>query len=187
MVDRAVSEFGRLDVFHNNAGIGIMGSVADVTDDDWHRQLNIMIHGSFYGTRAALRVMLPAGGGVIINTASGAGLAAAPGQAAYTTAKHAVVGLTKSTAVDYAAFGIRANAICPGPVLTEAWGAVESGIPGGIDNYQSRLPLRRLGRTDEIASVAAFLASDDASYLSGAVIPVDAGVTAQLALPPLLD
>jgi meso-butanediol dehydrogenase/(S,S)-butanediol dehydrogenase/diacetyl reductase len=185
MVERALEDFGQLDVFHNNAGIGIMGAVADVSDEDWQRQLEIIVNGSFYGTRAALEAMLPAGSGVILNTASGAGLAGSPGQAAYTTAKHAVIGLTKSTAIDYAARGIRANAICPGPVYTEAWGAVESGIPGGLENYEAQLPRRRIGQAAEVAAVAAFLSSDDASYVSGAIIPVDAGVSALLALPAL--
>jgi len=187
MVERALAEFGRLDVFHNNAGIGIMGAAGDVADREWERQMAVIVNGTFYGTRAALRAMLPRGTGVITNTASGAGIAGSPGQAAYTTAKHAVVGLTRSTAIDYASRGIRANAICPGPVRTEAWDAIEANIPGGIDHYQSQLLSGRLARPDEIASVAAFLASDDAGYISGAIIPIDAGATAKLALPALLE
>jgi NAD(P)-dependent dehydrogenase (short-subunit alcohol dehydrogenase family) len=130
--------------------------------------------------------MLDLGGGSIVNTISGAGLNAEPGLAAYTIAKHGLVGLTKATAVDYADRGIRANGVCPGPVHTPAFDLIEDQIPGGLAGYAAKLPSRRLGRPDDVAAVTAFLLSDDAAHVNGAIVAVDAGLSARLATPPLL-
>jgi NAD(P)-dependent dehydrogenase (short-subunit alcohol dehydrogenase family) len=185
-VEVAVATFGRLDGYHNNAGIGVFGRVADLGDDDWRRQIGVVLDGAFYGTRAALGVMLERGGGAIVNTISGAGLLAERGMAGYTVAKHGLVGLTRATAVEYADRGIRANGVCPGPIHTPAFDLIEDQIPGGLAGYGAKLPSGRLGRPEDVAAVTAFLLSDDAVHVNGAIVPVDAGLAARLATPPLL-
>jgi NAD(P)-dependent dehydrogenase (short-subunit alcohol dehydrogenase family) len=185
LVATSVDRFGGLDVLHCNAGIGVFGKVGDLSDADWRQQFAVVVDGAFYCIRAALGVMVPAGRGAIVTTVSGAGLLAEHNMAAYTSAKHALIGLTKATAVEYAEHGIRANAMCPGPVHTPAFDSIDSQIPGGVAGYGAKLPLGRIGTPAEIASLAAFLASDDASYLSGAVIAIDGSLAARLPTPPL--
>jgi len=187
LVRAAVASYGRLDGYHNNAGIGVFGGIADLADEDWRRQIGVVLDGGFYGTRAALGVMLAQGGGSIVNTISGAGLLAEPGLAAYTIAKHGLVGLTKATAVDYAGRGIRSNGVCPGPIHTPAFDLIEDQIPGGLAGYGAKLPSGRLGQPDDVAAVTTFLLSDDAVHVNGAIVAVDAGVSARLATPQLLD
>jgi meso-butanediol dehydrogenase/(S,S)-butanediol dehydrogenase/diacetyl reductase len=185
LVELAVREYGRLDVLHNNAGIGIPAPLHEIRNEDWRLQFAVSVDAAFYATRAALPVMRAAGGGSIINTASGAALAAEPRLGAYTAAKHALLGLTRATAVENAAFGVRANAICPGTVLTPAIQRVAAGIPGGLDAYATAHPQRRLGTAEEVAGLVAFLASDDATHLNGAVIPIDGGISAARAAPAI--
>src|SRR3954454_2242667 len=179
VVDLAVSTFGRLDVLHNNAGYGRADRVAEISDDLLDEMLRVNLFGTLHGTRSALRVMVEQQSGSIINTASTAGFASATDRSAYGAAKAAVIHLTKSTAVENGRFGIRANAICPGPIDTPAFRR----FAPDVDYYAAQLPMRRLGRGEEIAAVAVFLASDESSFVSGAVIPVDGGQTAKLVAP----
>jgi NAD(P)-dependent dehydrogenase (short-subunit alcohol dehydrogenase family) len=183
LVELAVRQHGQLDVLHNNAGVGIPAPLHEIRDEDWRLQFAVSVDAAFYATRAALPIMRASGGGSIINTASGAALAAEPQLGAYTAAKHALLGLTRATAVENAAFGVRANAICPGTILTPAIARVAAGIPGGLDAYASAHPQGRLGTPEEVAGVVAFLASDDAAHLNGAVISIDGGVSAARAAP----
>ncbi len=185
LVATAVEHFGRLDVLHCNAGIGVFGKVGDLSDDDWRRQFAVVVDGAFYCIRAALGVMVPQRSGAIVTTVSGAGLLAEHNMAAYTSAKHALIGLTKATAVEYAEHGIRSNAMCPGPIHTPAFDSIDDQIPGGVAGYGAKLPLGRIGTPAEVASLAVFLASDDASYLSGAVIAIDGSLAARLPTPAL--
>jgi meso-butanediol dehydrogenase/(S,S)-butanediol dehydrogenase/diacetyl reductase len=141
--------------------------------------LRVNLFGTMHGTRAALAVMVPQGSGSIINTASNAALAAAENRASYGAAKAAVVNLTRSTAVEHGRHGIRANAICPGPILTPAF---ERFAPD-LDFYAAQIPMRRLGRPEDVASLALFLASDESSYVSGAVISIDGAMQARLPAP----
>jgi NAD(P)-dependent dehydrogenase (short-subunit alcohol dehydrogenase family) len=181
---RAVAEFGRLDVVYNNAGVNSSGSVVDATEDDWDRCFAVNAKGTFLCSRAAVPYLEQSGGGAIVNQASVAGLVAVPNFAAYCAAKGAVVALTRSMAIDLASRRIRVNAICPGTVYTPLMepmlrargdGDLEAGLAKTVVKY----PIGRLGTPDEIARVALFLASDDASFLTGSIVTADGGMTAQ--------
>jgi NAD(P)-dependent dehydrogenase (short-subunit alcohol dehydrogenase family) len=181
LVAEAARRYGRLDVLHNNAGYGRPGAVAEIDDDAFDEQLRVNLAAVFYGTRAALQIMVAQGSGVIVNTASTAGFAAARDRAAYGAAKAAVLNLTRSTAVENARHGIRANAICPGPIETPAFVRYAP----DLDFYRAQIPMRRLGTADDVAELALFLASDRSSYITGQAIAIDGGMTAGLAAPHL--
>jgi NAD(P)-dependent dehydrogenase (short-subunit alcohol dehydrogenase family) len=183
-VAHAVDELGRLDVLYNNAGVNSAGSVADATEDDWDRCFAINAKGTFLCSRAAVPHIEEAGGGAIVNQGSVAGLVAVPNFAAYCAAKGAVVALTRSMAIDLAGRRIRVNAICPGTVFTPLMepmlrargdGDLEAGLAKTVVKY----PIGRLGTPEEIARVALFLASDEASFLTGSIVTADGGMTAQ--------
>lgn len=179
IVSAAVERYGKLDVLVNNAGIMDRFAGAATTEDDvWRRVLRVNLDGPFYLTRAALRVMVPAGGGSIVNVASAAGIRGAAAGAAYTASKHAVVGLTRNTAYTYAKQGVRANAVAPGGVETNV---MTADIQQHIDQesmaaitpvHQSA---QRTAQPIEQANLIAFLASDAASNVNGAIIPNDGG------------
>lgn len=167
----------------NNAGIdGNLSPLADYTLEDFDRVYAVNTRAVFSGTRHALPVMVARGGGSIINTASVAGLIAFPGLSAYCASKAAVIGLTRSTAVEYGRSGVRCNAICPGVVKTTMLIELEDSHPEVLkdllDTTETTTPLGRLGQPMEIASAAVFLASDESTFLTGAVIPIDGGYTA---------
>jgi NAD(P)-dependent dehydrogenase (short-subunit alcohol dehydrogenase family) len=183
-VARAVGELGRLDVLYNNAGVNSAGSVADATEDDWDRCFAVNAKGTFLCSRAAVPHLEETGGGAIVNQGSVAGLVAVPNFAAYCAAKGAVVALTRSMAIDLAGRRIRVNAICPGTVFTPLMepmlrargdGDLEAGLAKTVVKY----PIGRLGTPEEIARVALFLASDEASFLTGSIVTADGGMTAQ--------
>ena len=179
VVATAVDRYGRLDVLHNNAGYGRPSRVADMTDEELDEMLRVNLHGTLHGTRAALRVMIPQGSGSIINTASTAGQAAASARASYGAAKAAVIHLTQSTAVENGRHGIRANAVCPGPIETPALAR----FAPDLDYYAAQIPMRRLGRPEDVAALALFLASDEAAFVSGQAITIDGAMTARLMAP----
>ncbi len=182
LVREATSRFGRLDVLVNNAAAVIPGPVEAIGDADWRRTQSVTLDGVFHGIRAALPVMAAQGGGSIINIASGAAVAGEPGLGAYGAAKAAVVNLTKTAAVENAARGVRVNTILPGPIETPPLlAAVEA--TGGRAGWERQIPCGRLGRPEEMAAVALFLASDDASYVHGAAIVADGGVAARTNSP----
>jgi 3-oxoacyl-[acyl-carrier protein] reductase len=182
LVDAALAAFGRLDVFHNNAGGAMPTPIAETDDARWRRDLELNLDAVWFGTRAALRAMVPRRSGCILTTSSGAGLGAVHGLSAYGAAKAAVVQLMRSVALEYGPLGIRANAICPGSMETPQLRAWLDAQPGR-DRFAAGIPLRRLGLPDEIAKAAVFLASDEASYVTGAALVVDGGVAASLAVP----
>jgi NAD(P)-dependent dehydrogenase (short-subunit alcohol dehydrogenase family) len=182
MVDRARLEWGRVDILINNAGVmDLFESVADVDNGTWRRVMSINLDGPMYAMRKAVPLMLAQGGGVIINTASVAALGGASAGAAYTASKHALVGLTRSTAFQYAKLGIRCNAIASGGVNTNIMQSVD---PAKLD----QAALARIGAYHavnpgmlepvDIANVVLFLASDEARHVNGAIVPVDMGWTA---------
>lgn len=183
-VATAVAELGRLDVLYNNAGIAVGGSVVDATEDEWDRCFAVNVRSIFLCSKAAVPHLEAAGTGAIVNQASVAGLVAVENAAAYCAAKGAVISLTRNMAIDLAPRGIRVNVICPGTVLTPL---IESLIVkrGGGDREKgmamtvAKYPVGRLGTPEEIARVALFLGSEDSSFMTGAVITADGGMTAQ--------
>jgi NAD(P)-dependent dehydrogenase (short-subunit alcohol dehydrogenase family) len=179
MVTKAVQEFGRVDAVLNVAGIGTGGRIAKVKMEDYDKVMDVDLRGVLLGMKYGIRAMLESGGGSIINWSSVGGLNAVPfGTSVYSAAKAAVISMTKAAAVEYGPKGIRANAICPGFILSEIMGA------GGGEKFPEmaqKAALKRAGQPPEVGEVAAFLASDRASFLTGAIIPVDGGWSACLA------
>lgn len=181
-VHQTASKFGALNILFNNAGVG--------ADYDWNQTIAINLSGVFHGLDHGAKFMAEHGGGVIINTSSIAGLvglmgpsgfdpaAAREGTRAYIAAKHGVVGLTKQYAIDYGELGVRVNAIAPGYIQTPMTAEVFSD-QAAEDYLRGLTPIGRLGQPEEIAAVASFLATDDASFITGATIPVDGGYSAR--------
>ena len=181
-VDLAVSEFGRLDIMFNNAGVvGAIGPIADTTADSWNFTIDVLLNGAFYGMKHAARVMIPQGSGSILSTSSTAGVMGGLGPHAYTAAKTAIVGLTKSVASELASSGIRVNAIAPGNTVTAMTAAVMTGDHTNLEvaeqNMSKTSPLRIAGMPIDIANTALFLGSDESRVLSGQTIVVDGGQT----------
>jgi NAD(P)-dependent dehydrogenase (short-subunit alcohol dehydrogenase family) len=176
------AEFGRVDVLVNNAGVNIPGLLHEVTDEVIDKTLNVNVKGAIYGCRAVLPFMLEQGAGSIVNISSVNGLVSEPFLSVYSASKGAIVMLTKGVALDYAKKGIRCNAICPGWVDTpinyahaEMLGGLDK-VYASIDSFQ---PIGRPGTPREIAHLALFLASDEASFITGSIITADGGMTAQ--------
>jgi len=181
----AVQDFGRLDVMFNNAGVvGALGSLLETSAEQWRKTIDILLNGVFLGIKQAALVMVPQGSGVILSTASTAGIVGGLGPHAYTAAKHGVVGLTKSAASELSSKHVRVNAIAPGPMATPMIAAVSSRVPGSLsdmDVVQEALkvdsPLGVAGQPRDIANAALFLASDESGQVTGHTLVVDAGVT----------
>ncbi len=182
MTQAAVDRFGRLDVVVNNAGIGAYGKATELDPEAWRAVLEVDLFSIFYGCRAAIPRLRAAGGGAIVNTASISGLGADYGLGAYNAAKGGVVNYTRSVAIDHARENIRVNAVCPGPIDTPLASALTSN-PTIMADYQKLIPMGRVGQADEIAAAIAFLASDDARYVTGAMLVVDGGLTAATGQP----
>ena len=177
-VQTAMDSYGKLDILVNNAGILIRAGVEDTTEEDWDRIMDINAKGVFLGTKAAIPAMRAAGGGSIINISSVAGLQGSPQSAAYSSTKGAVRLLTKSTAVQYAAEGIRCNSVHPGIIYTDMTRDTLD-TPEGHQDWMDRVPLRRLGQSEDVANGVLFLASDESSYMTGSELVIDGGITAQ--------
>jgi NAD(P)-dependent dehydrogenase (short-subunit alcohol dehydrogenase family) len=177
-IDAAVGRLGRLDCMVNNAGIlGAVGAITEIDAAAWHRTIDVLLTSVFYGIKHAARVMIPQGSGVILNTASTAGVRAGLGPHVYTAAKHGVVGLTQSVAPELGPHGIRVNAVAPGGTVTSLTAYLTTGDATNLAEAQNRVgrtaPLGRPGAVDDIANAALYLASDDAAYVNGAVLVVD--------------
>ncbi len=182
MTEATVERFGRLDIVFNNAGIGVYGQTPDLDPEAWHRTIDVDLHSIFYGCRAAIPHLRNAGGGSIVNTASISGLFGDYGLAAYNAAKGAVVNYTKTLAIDHARENIRVNAVCPGAIET-ALTAPMRASDSLMREYGKLIPMGRMGRPEEIADLVAFLASGEATYITGAAIVIDGGLTAATGQP----
>ncbi|PJR65885.1 SDR family NAD(P)-dependent oxidoreductase [Raoultella sp. T31] len=182
-VKKAVDKFGKIDIFFNNAGIiGRVSSLTEASESDFDLLMDVNVKGVFWGLKHILPVMIDQKFGSVINTASMAGLIGFPSLGLYTASKHAVVGLTRAAALEVAGNGVRVNAICPGPVNTKMMRKIESGLnessPQDVQTQFSGLvAMNRYADPEEIAQVAMFLASENASYITGSIYTVDGGMT----------
>jgi NAD(P)-dependent dehydrogenase (short-subunit alcohol dehydrogenase family) len=174
-VEAAVREFGALDFAFNNAGVEQQTAFADITEEAFDWVMGINTKGVFLGMKAQLEAMAPAGRGVIVNMASAAGILGLPGYSGYAASKHAVVGLTRSVAVEYAAQGIRINAVAPGAVDSPMLAELSA---SSRDELVANQAMKRLGDPAEIAEAVVWLTSSRSSYITGIALPIDGGLSA---------
>ena len=180
-VAATVQRFGRLDFAFNNAGIEQPPApLHEISDEQWDRIIDINLRGVFYGMKHEIPAMLATGGGAIVNTSSGAGVIGIAGQSAYAAGKHAIIGLTKAAALDYAASGVRINAVCPGIIETPMMDRFSGGTEEGRQRVIGQEPVGRMGRPEEIASAVLWLCSDLGAFTVGHALVVDGGQTVGL-------
>jgi NAD(P)-dependent dehydrogenase (short-subunit alcohol dehydrogenase family) len=185
MVQHALDTFGALHVLYNNAGIfpADDGGVLDTPESTWARVMDVNLKGVWLGCRSAIPAMRASGGGAIVNVASFVALmGAATAQIAYTASKGGVLSMTREIAIEYAREGIRANALCPGPIATPLLEELLSDAERRA-RRMVHIPMGRLGRAEELAKAALFLACDDSSFMTGAALVVDGGITAAYVTP----
>lgn len=174
----AKARHGRLDILVNNAGILFQGDAPQCTDEEWDRTMLVNVTSVFRLSRAVVGQMAEQGGGAIVNVASDWGLVAADKAVAYGTSKGAIIQLTRSMAKDHARQGVRVNAVCPGDTDTAMLRREAGDSPARLAELAEAIPLGRLGRPEDVAAAIAFLASDDAAFITGAALPVDGGNSA---------
>ncbi len=182
LVGRAVSEWGGLDVIVNNAGVGVAGTAVTTTEEEYERVMDVCVRGTFLGMKHAIPVIKDAGGGSVINMSSVAALVGLVDRAVYSAAKGAIYSMTRASAIDHVGEGVRVNCIAPGTVDTPWVARITSGYDDPEEaraNMRARQPHGRLVTPEEIAAMAAYLASDEAASVIGACMVVDGGVTAR--------
>lgn len=183
LMQQIVDQFGRLDIAINNAGIGgVNARTTDIPLDSWDKVMAINASGVFYCLKTQIPIMLQQGGGAIVNTASIAGLKGLPNSLAYVASKHAVVGMTKTAAMEYARHNIRINALCPVFTVTPLFDpeAIEQATKGKgiLDKLKTNIPMKRFAKVEEQVDAMMWLCSDGASFVTGLALPVDGGITA---------
>lgn len=182
VIRAAVDRWGRIDVLVANAGVIPLGRITESTPEDWDRVMAIDGRGMFLSCKYAIEAMLDNGGGAIVCLSSISGMEGQPGQSTYGPAKFVASGITKHLAIEWAAQGIRVNAVAPGTIRTEAVRRFPDEQPGGaeyLENIRQLHPIGRFGEPEEVAAAILFLASDEASFITGAILPVDGGYLAQ--------
>jgi NAD(P)-dependent dehydrogenase (short-subunit alcohol dehydrogenase family) len=184
LVNQTISRFGRIDILFSNAGIEYPATVTDIEPDEWNHVISVNLSSVYLCAKYVLPHMIESGKGSIINTASQLGLVGYPNFAVYNAAKGGVVNLTRNLALDYARHNIRVNAVCPGPIDTphierQVAGLSEDGKQRVYKDIANLVPLGRLGKAEEIANAVLFLASDEASFVTGTSFVVDGGYVAQ--------
>lgn len=187
MVGTALERFGRLDVVVNNAFWSRARRVHRLEASDWRRTLEVTLDAVFYGMRAALPTLVEQGSGCIVNTASISGLGADDGMSAYNAAKAGVINLTRTAALEVAHKGVRVNCVCPGLIDTPAVRRAFLGDPERHEQIAAQIPMRRLGRPEDIANVVLWLASDEAGYVTGSAVVADGGASIGSGVPRLLS
>ena len=190
MVNETMRAFGRIDILFNNAGVYIPKTVVDTTEEEWDWVVDVCLKGVFFGCKYSIPHMIKGGGGVIINTASGAGIEGVPRLGAYQAAKGGVVIMSKGIALDFARDKIRCVSICPGVIETPIAENCNQ-IPAGASQQMwarsgSMHPIGRNGKPEEVAALATFLASDQAAFITGVAVPIDGGFNAGAWIPPEL-
>ena len=187
LVEETVFRLGRLDILVNNAGVDLVAAPQDTGLDEWNRMLAVDLSGAFLCAKHSTDHLASSRAGVIINISSIHASATLPGRVAYASAKSGLMGLTRALALDLGPMGIRVNAILPGYIRTEIWNSWLNSAPdreGFIKRIANQHPLRRIGTPGDIAAAVAFLASEDASFISGSMLVVDGGFTAMFQPPP---
>ena len=175
LVDKTVEKYGRLDILVNNAGISMAHPSESLAVNDWNNALETDLYGVFYGCQAAARIMIPQGGGCIINVTSIYGIVAAPGRLAYCASKAAANMLTKVLAAEWADRKIRVNAIAPGYTRTELVDDVIARGKISLEAIEKRTPMGKIGESEDMVGIALYMASDESSYMTGTVVNVDGG------------
>ena len=182
-VEKTIETYGKVDILVNNAGVNFVKNFEDVEPEDWDRVINTDLRGTYLFCRACIREMLKTGGGSIINMATVHTHASLTGAAPYDAAKWGMIGLTKALGVEFATRNIRVNALSPGLIHTQIWDDIMDAAPShetAIAYWKANIPMGRVGTPEEIAKTAVFLASDDASYITGANLFADGGMTSLL-------
>ena len=180
LMQTIITTYGRLDCAFNNAGIeGLPTRTADASEDDFDRIMRVNVKGVWLCMKAEIQQMVAQGGGVIVNTASVAGLVGAHSLPIYSASKHAVVGLTKSAAVEYARKGVRVNAVCPTVIRTPMVERGLAALPEFMDVVKQSIPMRRIGEPEEVAAAVLWLFSDASRFVTGTTLSIDGGFTAQ--------
>jgi NAD(P)-dependent dehydrogenase (short-subunit alcohol dehydrogenase family) len=173
LIHETVKQFDGLDIVVNSAGVRTNGSITEITEEDWDRTLDANLKGAFVVSRLAIPEMKKRGGGVILHIAARSGMLGQSGRAAYCASKGGMVRLTEAMAMDHAKDKIRVNCICPGPTRTPM---VDTSTPEKLARYTTRVPLGRIGEPEDVAYAALYLASDEASMVTAAILPVDGGM-----------
>ena len=173
LIDETVRRLGGIDIVVNSGGVRTNGSITDITEAAWDRTLDVNLKGAFIVSRLAIPEMIKRGGGVILHIAARSGMLGQSGRAAYCASKGGMITLTEAMAMDHAKDRIRVNCICPGPTRTPM---VDTSTPEKLARYKTRVPLGRIGEPEDVANAALYLASDEASFVTAAILPVDGGM-----------